>query len=222
MRSIYETVLYKRTPEELEIICKDPALSKTWSIWNNGTLIEQDLIDTVTRKSKYTWKKGRSIPYKKWYAKHCPKVSHDYTFGQLLEDAVHSPMFHISLALIWISIISYINYYKLTNNVSENDENKLAAGIIVSSSLLHYLLYFFMLTMARPWFGNINLLNIVMILFLLINPITIPAIIIALNLANVQGREKYKEYLWKINIGFSAFYGVLGILMGWVALWFWM
>jgi hypothetical protein len=131
-------------------------------------------------------------------------------------------MFHISLALIWISIISYINYYKLTNNVSENDENKLAAGIIVSSSLLHYLLYFFMLTMARPWFGNINLLNIVMILFLLINPITIPAIIIALNLANVQGREKYKEYLWKINIGFSAFYGVLGILMGWVALWFWM
>ena len=106
--------------------------------------------------------------------------------------------------------------------MSEDDENKLAAGLIISSVLLHYLLYFVMLTMARPWFGNINFINILMILLLLINPITIPAIIMSLNLANVESREKYKEYLWKINTGFSAFYGVLGILMGWVSLWFWM
>jgi hypothetical protein len=107
--------------------------------------------------------------------------------------------------------------------VSESDENKLAGGLIVSSYLLHDLLYVFLFAMARPFsFSYIQTYNIVLFIFLLLNPITIPAIILGLNLANVEGREKYKEYLWKMNTGFSAFYGVLGLLMGWVSLWFWM
>jgi hypothetical protein len=221
MRSIYKTILYKRTPEELEKICSDPALSKSFGFWIDGKLQSSDLYNSVTGKAKYTWIKGKSIPYKKWYAKYCPKVSHDYTLGQLLNDSMRSPIFHISLAIIWISVSSYINYYKLANTVSEDNENKLAASLIVTSFFLHYFLYYVLFTMASVWFGNINSFNILMILFLLFNPITLPTIIILLNLANVQEREKYKEYLWKINTGFSVFYGILGLLMGWVSLFFW-
>lgn len=224
MGSIYETVLYKRTPEEVVKICKNPKLSKTWSIWVSGKLDTQYLIDSVTRERKYKWDRRTStLTHKKWYEKYCPKVSHDYTFGQLLDDALHSPGFHISLAIIWISLSSYIHYYKFTQTVSESDENKLAGGLIISSAILHFLLYFVLFTIVRfsYTFNSIHAETILMTVFLLLNPITIPVIILGLNLASVEGREKYKEYLWKINTGFSAVYGVLGLLMGWVSLWFW-
>ena len=222
MPSIYETVLYKRTPEELVKICKDSKLSKGWSMWVSGKLTRYTLFDSVTRERKYRWESGKSrLPFKKWYSKYCPKVSHDYTFGELLEDAIHSPAFHISLALVWIIVSSYIHYYKLTNTVSETEENKLATGLIVSSAILHVLLYYFMSETVR-YFPLTGPISILMAIFLLINPIILPAIIVVLNLANAPNKEIYKEYLWKINTGFSALYGVIGLLMGWVSLWFWM
>ena len=223
MRSIYETILYKRTPEEIAKICKDPKLSKTWSIRVSGKLNTQYLIDSVTRDRKYKYDRRKStLTYKKWYEKYCPKVSHDYTFGQLLEDVLHSPIFHISLAFVWIVVSSYIHYYKFTQAVSESDENKLAGALVISSAVLHFMLYLFLFSVALPFsYKDINTGNILMAVFLLLNPITIPIIILGLNLASVEGREKYKDYLWKINTGFSVFYGVLGLLMGWVSLWFW-
>jgi hypothetical protein len=223
MKTILETVLYKRTPDELEKICKDVNASRSWRITVNGKLNSYSLFNSVTRERKYKWEKGKSrLPFKEWYSKYCPKVSHDYTLGELMEDAIRSPVFHISMALIWITISSYINYYKLTNTVSEDYENKLAACLIVSSGILHYLLYFFLLTVARPFsYKYIRMEHILMSLFLLLNPITIPTIILSLNMASVEGREIYKNYLWKLNIGFSALYGLLGLLMGWVTLWFW-
>jgi hypothetical protein len=222
MRSLYETVLYKRTSEEIKKICKDTTLSKSWSIRVNGKLDTFYLIDSITGDRKYKWDNKKSTPFRQWYSNYCPKVSHDYTVGALIGDAIRSPIFHISLAFVWITISSYINYYKLTNKVSDEDENKLAAGLVISSIILHSLLYYFMFTMARPFsYKYIHIENIVMALLLLFNPITIPIIILGLNLASVEEREMYKNYLWKINTGFSALYGILGIVMGWVALWFW-
>jgi hypothetical protein len=43
--------------------------------------------------------------------------------------------------------------------------------------------------------------------------------VIALNLSKAEGKDLYKEYLWKVNTGFSVFYGLLGVLMAWVSLW---
>ena len=61
MKALLETVLYKRSPEELEKICKDVNASKSWRITYNGKLTYYALFNSVTRKRKYKWEKESLI-----------------------------------------------------------------------------------------------------------------------------------------------------------------
>jgi hypothetical protein len=221
MKTILETVLYKRTPEELEKICKDVNASRSWRITHSGKLTYYALFNSVTRERKYKWEKGKShLPFKEWYSKYCPKVSHDYTLGELMEDAIHSPMFHISLALAWIGINGYIAYYKTQNTLTEDEENKILVGLIISSFILHYLLYFFLKTVSFSFlFGGINILSLSL---LLLNPIIPSAVILILNVSNYKDKDTYKKYLWRAYNGSTILYSILGLIMGWVSLWFWL
>jgi len=230
MRSLLDIPLYKRSDDTLKQMCKKGGNGVLGGgIYVDGKANFYRLYDTGTGETKYTWNKGKSrLSFREWYSKYCPKASEDYTLFLLVNDTIRNPIFHITLALAWLGVSSYINYYKSTNKVSEDEENKLAAGLIVSSIVLHFFFYRFFSPnivhiVGYLRYANFNIFflffDLLPILLLLINPITLPSIIIALNLFNVKKRDDYKDYLWKINTGFCVTYFVVGLLMGYVVFW---
>jgi hypothetical protein len=223
MRSILETVLYKQTPEDLAKICKNPDLSKSWRITVSGKLDYYALFNSVTMERKYKWQKRKSqLPFKEWYAKYCPKVSHDYTLGHLIKDSIRSPVFHLVLAALWISVSSYIHYKRFSESkMNENDENNLAGVLIISSFILHFLLYSFLSVLATSRYILPTSATILPMILLLLSPILSSLIIIGLNLSKVADKDKYKDYLWKMNLGSTVVYDILSLIMTWVSLWFW-
>jgi hypothetical protein len=223
MRSILETVLYKQSPEDLAKICKDPNLSKSWRITVSGKLDYYALFNSVTMERKYKWEKKKShLPFKEWYAKYCPKVGHDYTLGHLIKDSIRTPVFHLILAALWISVSSYIHYKKLSESkISADQENKLAGGLIISSFILHFLLYSFLSVLVTSRYILPKPAIIIPMILLLLSPILSALVIIGLNLSKLADKDKYKEYLWKINLGSTVVYDILGLIMTWVSLWFW-
>ena len=51
-------------------------------------------------------------------------------------------------------------------------------------------------------------------MLLLLNPITLPSLIVVLNLSKVDVNGDAKEILWKASIGCNVLYSILGFMMG--------
>ena len=229
MRSVLDIPLFKRSDETVKEMCKKDGYGALGAgFYVDGKPHSYRLYNTGTGETKYKWEKGKSrLGFKEWYSKYCPKASEDYTLFLLYVATVKHPYFHIALALIWLGVSSYINYYKLTNTVSEDEENRLAAGLIVSSVVLHFFFYrsyvpTILMTLRSFRYMTYTLIGFVFfllpVLLLFINPITLPSIILALNLSKAENRDTYKDSMWKINTGFCAIYVITGLFMAFRAL----
>ena len=213
MRSIYETVFFKRSPEEMKSLCKKPGLVPGSGFSIDGVLKEYRLYNTGTGDVKYTWDKGRSrLQFKEWFTKYCPKAAENYTLGQFTHELARNPFLHLSLAIIWVAVSSYITYYKVTKTITEEEETALAAGLIVSSLVFHFFLYRFLYSIL--FFSFRHTLWILPLMLLLLNPITLPSLIVLLNLSKVDVNGDAKEILWKASIGCNVLYSILGFMMG--------
>jgi len=210
MRSIYETVLYTRSPEEVKSLCKKPGVVPGSSFSIDGVLKQYRLYDTGTGDTKYKWDKGTSrLQFKQWFAKYCPKAAEHYTLGQFTHELIQNPFLHLSLFVVWIAVSSYITYYKL--KATEEEETALAAGLIVTSLFSHFFLYHFLYSML--FFSFRHTLWVLPLIFLLLNPITLPSLILVLNMSKVDMEDSVKEMLWKATIGSNILYSILGFLM---------
>lgn len=204
MSSFLQTVLYKRTPEEIELMCKNPGPPVKMTILRiNGKMEAAHIYDSITVNKSYSWKQGSRTPFKEWYAKTCPKVNHDYTVRDLIRDIFGNPLFHTALVVAWVALNAYIYYYK-----EEEDENMLAFAAVVGSLFLHFFLYRD-LQLFSYGFSRVRLIPAVL---LLLSPIIAPLAIIALNWTDVPEKATYKEYLWWSYAGSAALYTVLGLL----------
>ena len=169
----------------------------------NGKIAAAHLYDSISRKNEYSWKQGSGTPFKTWYAKKCPKVNHDYTVHDLLQNITAYMEYTPILAVLWIALNVYIYYY-----MGEEDEDMAAVIAVIGSLLLHVFLYsdFRFFSYA---FGRVRLIPIAL---LLLSPIIAPLAIIALNWTDVPDKESYKEYLWWWYTGTAALYAIIGCM----------
>jgi len=210
MRSIYETVLYTRSPGEIKSLCKKPGLVPGSAFSIDGVLKEYRLYNTGTGDTKYKWDKGISrLQFKQWFAKYCPKAAEHYTLSKFTHELARNPFLHLSLVVVWIAVSSYITYYK--DKATEEEETALAAGLIVTSLVSHFFLYQILYSML--FFSFRHTLWVLPLMLLLLNPITLPALILVLNLSKVDVEGSVKEMLWKATIGSNVLYSILGFLM---------
>lgn len=215
MRSLYETVLFKRSPEEIKSLCKKPGKVPGTGVYIDSNITFYKLFNTGTGDVKYTWDKKRSrLQFKEWFAKHCPKAAEHYTLGQFTHELTRNPFLHLSLAIAWIVVSSYTTYYKVTKTVTEEEETALAVGLIVSSLVFHFFLYEFLY--SQLYFSFRYTVLILPLVLLLLNPITLPSLIVLLNMSKMDVKAAVKEMMWKVTFGCNVLYSLLGFIMTWL------
>lgn len=205
VKSIFDTVIHTATPAEIKAACKDPGIPKHSMMWINGKPAVYNLYDNVTLKAT-TWK-GRGRPsLKKWFAKKCPTVSHDYTLRDLLIDTLRSPIFVGLLLTIWVAVNVYVYY-----NKTDENEDYMLIGLIAASLVCHFMYYIGFL----DYFGWRGLTpdTILYVFLLLLSPIIPAAAVLIINVLSSNGvkiSDTIKEYLEYYYMAGAGFYATLG------------
>lgn len=185
MRSIYETVLYKRSPEEVATFCKTKATTR--------------LYDADTGKLRFQYPSTSKIPFKKWHYKHCLEVNNDFTLGELVTNIGENSVVHLALAILWTFLNVYVYFTK-----EDYDETTVILGLLVSSLILHSMIYLY--------FYRLGIKTTTAALIVLFNPILILSLLYLLNITDIQNKDTIKEYMWYVYAGSALLYSAVGFI----------
>ena len=212
VKSIFDTVIHTATPAEIKAACKDPGIPKHSMMRINGQPAVYNLYDNVTLKP-LTWKGRGKSSLKKWFAKKCPTVSHDYTLRDLLVTILTSPIFFGLLLTIWVAVNIYVYY-----NKTDENEDYMLIGLIAASLVCHFM-YYLGFASYFQWRG-LAPDTILYVFLLLLSPIIPAAATLIINGLNSNGAKisdtvkEYLEYYYMAGAGFYAVLGAANTLFG--------